>query len=182
MLGSYSRDPGRGQSKELVTERRGRNDRKWPGNTSPNAHPYLKTLLCPSAPLPSIILCESSSASWGDRGGRNYKGHDPTLPPARRAPARQGAPPRGGGGQGASRPAGVHLRFTRHSRASRISASPSQSCGASWSSQLSFACLQKTTSRERTSGLVLGRPSSSGSQGQSHHQTSESHPESSLGL
>lgn len=71
MLESYSRDPGRGQSKELVTERRGRNDRKWPGNTSPNARSYLKTLLCPSAPLPSIILCESSSASWGDRGGRN---------------------------------------------------------------------------------------------------------------
>ena len=89
-----------------------------------------------------------SMLSVGDRGveEEGIKGHDPTLPPARRASARQGTPARGGGGQGASRPTGVHLRFTRHSSTSRTPTSPSWSCGSSWSSQLSFACLQKTTS------------------------------------
>lgn len=42
------------------------------------------------------------------------KGYDLTLPPAGRAPPRQGAPAGGGGWHGACRPTGLHLRFTSH--------------------------------------------------------------------
>lgn len=158
---------------------------EMPGNTSPNAHPYLRHFW--ALPLTSPQAYYLSPAQHPRGRGRGVeeegiKGHDPTLPPARRASARQGTPASGGGGQGASRPARVHLWFTRHSSTSKTPTSPSRSRGSSWSSQLSFACLQKTTSREKTSGLVLGWPASSDSQGQSQHQAEESHPESFLGL
>ena len=66
------------------------------------------------APLPSIVLYESSPASWGE--GREIKGHDLTLPPAWGTPSRQGIPARRGGGQWAGCPARAHLRFAGHGR------------------------------------------------------------------
>ena len=67
MLGSYSRDPGRGQSKELATERIGRNDRNWPGNTSPNAHPHLRM------PLHSPPLNHTMQVQFSILGGQGRK-------------------------------------------------------------------------------------------------------------
>ena len=101
-------------SKEVVTEGKGRNDRHWPGNESQNAHPHLEALLCPSTPLPLYLVCPAQDP--GRRAGKGTQAHDLTLPPAGRVPHMQGTPSRGGGGQGAGRPTGVHLRFTGHSR------------------------------------------------------------------
>lgn len=40
--------------KEVETDRTGRNDKKWPGNESQNARPYLKALLCPPVLLHTV--------------------------------------------------------------------------------------------------------------------------------
>lgn len=72
---------------------------------------------CPPLSKSTKSYCVSPQLSIpGGGAGKGTQGHDLTLPPARRAPHRQGTPARGGGRQGAGRPSGVHLWFTGHSQ------------------------------------------------------------------
>lgn len=153
---------------KMGIERMVRNDR-LDCKCIPKCPPLAKGPSVPSTrPPPSIVLCESSSASWGEGEGEKRVMTLPCPQPGGLPPGKA-LQPGEEVGSGLAAPLGPIGGSQAIAERQLGSTSPSWSRDSFWSSQRRFACLQKTA-QEKTSGLgrlgSLAPPRPKSSQGQ----------------